>query len=152
VEEGTARRKAILSLAVRLGGTAVAPILARMDHPRWFYVRNLCLLLGEIGDPAGVPALVRMLSHGETKVRREAVQSLGKLRTHDPDAVAALGKALVSESLFSSREEPLRIDAASALFRIGGSEALAFLHRGRASRKDAVRKHCEALIGTRGTA
>ncbi|RJP22423.1 MAG: HEAT repeat domain-containing protein [Deltaproteobacteria bacterium] len=152
VEEGAARRKALLSLVVRLGEAAVAPILARLSHPRWFYVRNLCLLLGEIGDPAGVPALVRMLSRAEMKIRREAVQSLGKLRTHDPDAVSALGKVLLSESLFSSREETIRIDAASALFRIGGAEATSFLHRGRSSRREAVRNHCGALLGTRGTA
>ncbi|MBI5906119.1 MAG: HEAT repeat domain-containing protein [Deltaproteobacteria bacterium] len=151
-EGGAARRKALLSLVVRLGEAAVAPILARLSHPRWFYVRNLCLLLGEIGDPTGVPALVRMLSRPELKIRREAVQSLGKLRTHDPDAVAALGKMLLSESLFSSREETIRIDAASALFRIGGAEAISFLHRGRSSRREAVRNHCGALLGTRGTA
>ena len=152
VEEGAARRKALLSLVVRLGSVAVAPILARLSRSSWFYIRNLCLLLGEIGDPAGVPALVRMMSHGETKIRREAIQSLGKIRTPDPDAIAALGKTLLYEPLFSSsREDPVRIDAANALSRIGGTEAVAFLHIGKSSRKKAVREQCEALLRTRGT-
>ena len=86
------RRPTALELAIELGkplelkaaggwfgflapSAVPAPILARLSHPRWFYVRNLCLLLGEIGDPAGVPALVRMLSRAEMKVRREAIHS-----------------------------------------------------------------------------
>lgn len=152
VEEGKARRKALLSLVIRLGTAAVAPILARLDHSRWFYVRNLCLILGEIGDPEGVPALVRMLSHGDAKVRREAVQSLGKIRKPDPDAIAALGKTLLHAPLFSSsREDSVRIGAAIALSRIGGTEATAILHIGKSSRKKAVREQCEALLRTRGT-
>jgi hypothetical protein len=152
MEEGAARRKALLSLVVRLGSAAVPPILARLDGSPWFCVRNLCLLLGEIGDPAGVPALVRMLSHGETKVRREAVQSLGKIGTPDPDAIAMLGRTLFHKPLLpSSREDPVRIDAAIALSRIGSTEAIAFLHLGKSSRKKAVREQCEALLRTRGT-
>jgi HEAT repeat protein len=95
---------------------------------------------------------VGMLSAREAKVRREAVQALGKIRTPDPDAIAGLGRTLLHEPFFSSsREEPVRIDAAIALSRIGGTEAIAFLHIGKSSRKKAVRDQCEALLRTRGT-
>ncbi|HEY5191592.1 MAG TPA: HEAT repeat domain-containing protein, partial [Candidatus Deferrimicrobium sp.] len=75
-EEGTGRRKTLLSLVLRLGEQAVPTILSRIEGQRWFFRRNLCFLLGEIGAPAGIPALVGMLSAREPKVRREAIQAL----------------------------------------------------------------------------
>jgi HEAT repeat protein len=152
VEEEPGRRKILLSLVLRLGENAVPSILSRIEGQRWFFLRNLCFLLGEIGSPAGIPPLVGMLSAKEPKIRREAVQALGKIRIPDPDAVAMLGRTLLHESFFSSsREDPVRIDAAIALFRIGGTEAVAFLHVGKSSRKKAVREQCEALLRARGT-
>ena len=152
VEEGPGRRKILLSLVLRLGEKAVPSILSRIQGQRWFFLRNLCFLLGEIGAPAGIPPLVDMLSAREPKVRREAVQALGKIRVPDPDAIAALGKTLLHEPFFSSsREDPVRIDAAIALCRIGDTKAIAFLHHGKSSRKKAVQEQCEALLRTRGT-
>jgi HEAT repeats len=151
-EEGAGQRKMLLSLILRLEEQAVPSILSRIAGQRWFFLRNLCFLLGEIGAPAGIPALVGMLSAREPKVRREAVQALGKIRMPDPDAIAVLGKALLHEPFFSSsREDPVRIDAAIALSRIGGTEAIAYLHIGKSSKQKAVREQCESLLRTRGT-
>ena len=152
-EEEPGRRKILLSLLLSLGETAVPSILSRIDGQRWFFLRNLCFLLGEIGAPAGIPPLVGMLSAREPKLRREAVQALGKIRLPDPDAIAALGRTLLHEPFFSSsREDPVRIDAAIALSRIGGTEAIAFLHIGKSLKKKAVREQCESLLRTRGKA
>jgi len=152
VEEGTRRRKLLLSMILDLGEQAVPPILSRIKGQRWFFLRNLCFLLGEIGSSAGIPALVGMLSDRETKVRREAVQALGKIRAPDPGVIAVLGRMLLREPFFSSlREDSVRVDAAIALSRIGGAEAVALLHQGKSSRKKAVREQCEALLRTRGT-
>ena len=144
-------RRVLLTLLIRIGDPAVPSILERFQDLPWYFLRNLCLLLGEIGMPATVPGLVRMVSHKEYRVRREAIQALGKLRATDPDAVSALGRILQSESMFPSpKEDPIRIDAASALSRIGGADALSYLHRGRMSRRAAVREHCDALLRTKG--
>ena len=144
-------RRVLLTLLIRIGDPAVPSILERFRDLPWYFLRNLCLLLGEIGMPATVPGLVRMVSHKEYRVRREAIQALGKLRATDPDAVSALGRILQSESMFPSpKEDPIRIDAASALSRIGGADALSYLHRGRMSRRAAVREHCDALLRTKG--
>jgi hypothetical protein len=151
-EEVPGRRKILLSLLLSLGERAVPPILSRIDGQRWFFLRNLCFLLGEIGAPAGIPPLVGMLSAREPKLRREAVQALGKIRLPDPDAIAALGRTLLHEPFFSSsREDPVRIDAAIALSRIGGTEATAYLHIGKTLKKKAVREQCESLLRTRRT-
>jgi hypothetical protein len=151
-EEEPGRRKILLSLVLSLGEMAVPSILSRIDGQRWFFLRNLCFLLGEIGAPVGIPPLVGMLSAREPKLRREAVQALGKIRVPDPDAIAALGRTLLHEPFFSSsREDPVRIDAAIALSRIGGTEATAFLHIGKSLKKKAVREQCESLLRTRRT-
>jgi HEAT repeat protein len=151
VEPDKGIRKVLLSLLVRIGEPAVPSIARRLQDLPWFFLRNLCFILGEIGASATVPGLVRMLSHRENRVRREAIQALGKLRATDPDGVSALGKILLSEPLFgASREEQVRIDAGTALFRIAGTEALSYLHRGKGARRSAVRDHCEALLRMRG--
>lgn len=151
VEPDKATRRVLLTLLVRIGEPAVPSIVKRVQDLPWYFLRNLSFLLGEIGTPAAVPWLVRMLGHKEYRVRRESIQALGKLRATDPDAVSALGRILLAESLFASpKEESVRIDAASALFRVGGVEALSYLHRGKACRRAAIREHCDALLRTRG--
>ncbi len=144
-EPSAARRRDLLRLIPRLGKEAVPEILSRMGEGAWYFLRNLCLLLGEIGDRRAVGALLAAAEHPDLRVKREAIQALGK--TAAPEAVASLGRVLVEEGRFTViREDSLRIDAASALYRIGGAEALAFLHRGAASRRPAVRDHCEGLL------
>jgi epoxyqueuosine reductase len=60
------------------------------------FLRNVCVALGNSGDPAAVPALVRALDHDEPLVRGHAAWALGRLgggRT-----VAALDEALARET------------------------------------------------------
>lgn len=149
-EPEAGKRKVLLRLAARLGPPAVPEMLRRLGHPKWFFVRNLCLLLGDIGDRRAVPGLLNAVSHADPRVRREALQALGKLGA--PEAVPALGRILVEEGFFSSaKEDPVRIDAANALYRIGGTEAFGFLHRGKKVRRSPVRAHCEKLLRSVGT-
>jgi HEAT repeat protein len=144
-EPEAGKRKLLLSLGVRMGGAAVPEILERLSHPRWYFVRNLCFLLGELGDRAAGQELVRTLDNTDLRVKREAVLALGKLKV--PEAVPSLGKILLAEAIFASTKEvSLRLDAATAIFRIGGAEATGFLHRGKESRRAAVREHCAALL------
>lgn len=143
------RRRALIRLLSSLGAEAVPEIAEKIGHSKWYFVRNLCIILGEIGDRRPVPALIRATSHPDGRVKREAVQALGKIRA--PEAVPCLGRILLEEGLFSSgKDDPLRIDAASALYRIGGAEATGFLLKGTESRRDAVRSHCRGLTRTLG--
>jgi hypothetical protein len=144
-EPDASRRKLLLSLAVRMGGTAVPAILEKLSHPRWYFVRNLCFLLGEIGARGAAQGLVRVLDHPDLRVKREVILALGKLKV--PETTTSLGRVLLAEAIFSSSKEvSLRLDAATALFRIGGVEALGYLHRGKESRRAEVRSHCAALL------
>jgi len=140
-------RKTLLSLAFRFDAEATPAIRGKLDDQHWYFVRNLCLILGRIGDPSVVPDLVRLLDHADLRVRREAILALGQLRA--PDSVPYLEKILLHETLLqSAREEALRIDAANAIFRCGGTRAVALLHRGTECRRAKVREHCTTLLGT----
>ena len=145
METNQGKRKALLSLASRFSAEAIPAILEKLEEPYWYFVRNLCLILGQIGDPSVVPDLVRLLDHKEFPVRKEAILALGHLQT--PEAVPFLGKILLNETfLQSAREEALRVDAATAIFRCGGTRGIALLHRGAESKRTKVRKHCAALL------
>ena len=144
-EADAARRRSLIAMMARLGPTAVPAIVEKMGHPKWYFVRNLCIILGDIGDRRAVASLMRAASHSDARVRREAILAVGKIGA--PEAVSGLGRILLDETLFSAaKEDQPRIDAASALYRIGGVEAAAFLHRGTEVRRAPVRTHCEGLV------
>ena len=149
METDPGNRKALLSLAFRFDAEAIPGIRGKLDDPHWYFVRNLCLVLGRIGDPSVVPDLVRLLDHQDLRVRKEAVLALGELRA--PESVPFLGRILFHETLLqSAREESLRIDAANAIFRCGGTRGVALLHRGAECNRKKVREHCAALLDTLG--
>jgi hypothetical protein len=146
-EPEATKRRALLRLAVTLGPALTPAIVERMTHPKWYFVRNLCYILGEIGDRRGARALMHGVNHPDHRVKREAIQAMGKLGAGE--AVPELGKILLEESIFSTaKEDQVRIDAASALYRIGGTEAIGFIHQAKGSRRKAVRSHCEGLLGS----
>ena len=57
--------------------------------------RNVCVALGNIGDPAAVPALVRALGSADALVRTHAAWALGRIG--GSEAVEALERALGHE-------------------------------------------------------
>ncbi|MCS7206682.1 MAG: tRNA epoxyqueuosine(34) reductase QueG [Dehalococcoidia bacterium] len=57
--------------------------------------RNACVVLGNLGDPAAVPALTRALREGEPLVRGHAAWALGRIGTFE--ALSALHSALSTE-------------------------------------------------------
>jgi len=147
METDQGNRKILLSLGFRFDADAFPAIREKLGEPYWYFVRNLCLILGRIGDASVVPDLVRLLDHQDLRVKKEAILSLGQLRA--PESVPFLGKILLHETfLQSGKEEALRIDAANAIFRCGGTRGVALLHRGAESHRGKVRDHCAALLGT----
>ena len=145
IEPDPSRRRALIKFLARLGPAIVPDAGKRMSHPKWYFVRNLCTILGDVGDRQALEPLMQAISHREHRVKREAILAIGKLGA--PEAVPELGKILLEEGFFSSKKvDQTRIDAASTLYRIGGSEAIAYLQRGAKARRFAVRSHCSGLL------
>jgi len=147
LEPEAVKRRPLIRLLTTLGPAIVPEIISRLSHPKWYFVRNLCVILGDIGDRQAVEDLLQATSHTDYRVKREAILAIGKLAA--PESVPGLGKILIEENFFSSKkEDQIRIDAASSLYRIGGTEAIAFLHRGISGRRAAVRSHCKGLLSS----
>ncbi|HEV8700760.1 MAG TPA: HEAT repeat domain-containing protein [Candidatus Polarisedimenticolia bacterium] len=90
-EDWEIRKPFIGFLASRQKG-AVPALVRRLTDPSWYLVRNILLILGEIADPATIPAIAPCLKHAEPRVRRDAVAALGKIG--GPRAFALLRECL----------------------------------------------------------
>ncbi len=66
-------------------------------------LRNVCIALGNIGDPVAIPALIEALGDAEPLVRGHAAWALGRLG--GPEARAALTATLASDAEPSVRAE-----------------------------------------------
>ncbi len=92
-EENWEVRRGIIAVLASLGRAAMPVLLKRLDDSSWFLVRNVALLLGEIGGQSLVEPLAGLLMHPEPRVRREAAGALGKIG--GSRAVAHLRKAIL---------------------------------------------------------
>jgi hypothetical protein len=92
-EENWEVRRGIIAVLASMGSAAMPVLLKRLDDSSWFLVRNLALLLGEIGGQSLVEPLAGLLLHPEPRVRREAAGALGKIG--GSRAVAHLRQAIL---------------------------------------------------------
>ncbi len=77
-------------------------------------LRNVCVALGNLGDPAAIPALIAALGDAEPLVRGHAAWALGRLG--GPEARAALAATLASDAEPSVRAEARQaLDALDAM-------------------------------------
>ena len=104
-EEATmSRRRLLIECLQKIGARAVAAIVARLQDPRWYLVRNLVILLREIDDPSALPALARLFGHPHPKVQAEVMRAL--LHFQDPEAERYLLQEL------DSRDPAILLNAA----------------------------------------
>ena len=78
-------------------------------------LRNVCIALGNLGDPVAIPALIGALGDAEPLVRGHAAWALGRLG--GAEARAALTAALTSDA-----EPSVRAEAQQALAALDGEE------------------------------
>jgi len=91
-EPSMARRRVYMECLVHNGSAVIDPIAARLGDERWYFVRNLVLVLRELKDPAVAPVLERLVRHQHPKVQNEVMQTL--LRFGNQNANLMLCKAL----------------------------------------------------------
>ena len=145
-ETERSRRRTLMKMITSLGEESVPVLVSKLTHSKWYFVRNICTALGDIGDQRAISGLLKSIGHEDWRVRREAIVALGKLRSRE--IVSVLGSVLTEDRLFSSQEEEsVRLAAASALFQIGGEKAFSYLERGSHSRRVSVKEFCKHLTG-----
>ena len=91
-ERDAAKRIRILKLAGQFRHSGIHIAVRRLQDERWFFVRNSCQLLGEMGDPDLVAHLAPLLKHSDERVQQAAFQTLQK--SHLPTRIRAYAEAL----------------------------------------------------------
>lgn len=125
-------RKSIVDIIVRIGHPAIPAVLDNVNDSRWYVVRNMVTILGNLGIPDLAPNIVASLSHPDLRVKKEAIKGLSKLA--HPSAVTALGElcffpevtiALLATAALSLKKEE---EAVNALFRRAVQKKLFYPH------------------------
>jgi HEAT repeat protein len=80
-EQSRSHRAQLVMLLKEIGKTSPGILLPHLADSRWFLVRNLVTILGDIGNAGTVPHLEKAATHADPKVRREAIRSLMRLGT-----------------------------------------------------------------------
>src|SRR4030066_2603318 len=121
VEEDLPLRKTIVDIIIMIGSPAVPAILDNLNDSRWYVIRNMVTILGNLGIPELAPEIVTTLSHPDLRVKKEAIKGLSKLP--HPAAVKALGErcffpeetiALTATAVLSLKKEE---EAGMALYQ-----------------------------------
>jgi len=155
VAESLHARKAIAIALTRSGVAALPALIPMLKDERWYVVRNMVTILGEIGSVEAVSALQMVVRHPEPKVRKEIIKSLLKINSQgaehtlisliDDEDVDVVWQAIYSLGTIRSKaavrplldiitasdaflkELALKKNALAALGRIGDRQATAAL-------------------------
>ncbi|MFQ5700371.1 MAG: HEAT repeat domain-containing protein [Acidobacteriota bacterium] len=134
-EEDRSRRSRLVGLLKEMGRATPAPFLARLDDQRWYLVRNVVGILGDIGDAEILPELDRVAAHPEPRVRREVVRTYRRLAT--PECLERIIKAL------DDNDRSVQLAAVKALASLGGEKAGRVLEKVARKRKPFTRVGAE---------
>jgi len=74
--EDRAQRHRLLALLSKLGPLVVRDATRLLADPRWYVVRNVLLLLRQVGDPGSLAAVRRCADHPDLRVKLEAIRNL----------------------------------------------------------------------------
>jgi len=150
-------RQRLLLILIEMGDAVGEIVIERLDDERWYVLRNLAMILGDIGEPSMVEHLSPMFGHADARVRQEAIAStihlggpqatpllIGALEEEDPTAylmaIHGLGhhgdagclprlRKLVRAPNFRGQSASLVQVAAIALGRLGDKESRRLLRR-----------------------
>ncbi len=114
-EENRAHRARLVLLLKEMGKGTSSRFIDRLSDPRWFLVRNVVGILGDIGDVSVVPHLAQVAKHGDPRVRREVVRTLMRLGTSDCEDLIVNG--------LQDDDKGVQITAVNALATMKGKRA-----------------------------
>ena len=83
---GLYERKALATALIHIGPPAVPPLLAMLNDERWYVVRNMVAILGELRCRECIWELEKPLYHEDVRVRKEAVRALVKMGGEQAEA------------------------------------------------------------------
>lgn len=114
-EKNRPRRAKLIGLLKEIATSSWRPFSAALDDPRWYLVRNIVSILGEVAENGVLPEILRASSHQDARVRKEAVRVLAHFRA--PESERTILSAL------ADGDQRVRIAAIHALSTLQGSGA-----------------------------
>jgi len=140
-------RRFIYDTLLLFGETLREEVERRTSDERWYVVRQMVALLGEIGSPHSLESLGNVLEHTDLRVRKEAIKSLGRVESEDSATILIATLDDADRSLV-----PSTIVALGALRRASAIEPLGLLaHRGNALSSNLdIRKEAVKALGLIG--
>ena len=135
-------RNYAVEVLVRIGAPAFDEVLQASSSTDEVIRRKTCDILGRMGNPQGVPALVRLLNDPDRHVRRRAAKAL--THVNSPSAVIPLLHAL------NDPEKKVRYRSAQALGVIGDKRAVVPLIKSLSDRSSTVRRKAIVSLGEIG--
>ena len=96
-EESMSLRRYYMDRLLAIGDIIKIPVTERLRDSRWYFVRNMILLLRNLGDSEAVTNIRRLTGHPHPKVRQEAIQAL--LHFGDSEVNRLLIRDLMSHDL-----------------------------------------------------
>jgi hypothetical protein len=97
-EESMSLRRYYLGQLIQMAGIAKESVLARLDDPRWYFLRNLVIILQHSNDPDILAHVSRLARHGHPLVRQKVRETY--FHYGDP-----AGERLILEDMGSSDRE-----------------------------------------------
>jgi HEAT repeat protein len=148
-EQTMAGRKAIVELLSGMAERFVPELGARVDDPRWFFVRNVVAILGTTHDPKTLQYFERTLRHPDERVRRETIRAVAGVRD-------ALATQMLVAALSDDSAQNVGV-AARYLGGIGGRGVVPALEQvargeGRGNRETGARIEAIEALGRAGEA
>jgi HEAT repeat protein len=83
--EGLSTRKALATALIRIGEPAIPPLIVMLRDERWYVVRNMIAMLGDIGSRDWVGEMQGVAAHPDPRVRKETIRSLAKIGGGDAE-------------------------------------------------------------------
>lgn len=114
-EKDANRRRALVDMLSNVGRHNIGLLTNSTADERWYFVRNIASILGNMATPEVAPYLETMTRHSDARVRREALRALTSIL--GPKAASANARALTDP------EESVRLTAIAALGGAGAADA-----------------------------
>ncbi len=113
-------RARILQAVTDIGPYAANELTSQLQEAEeWFYIRNIILLLGEVGDGAHVNHVIPFLKYNDIRVRREAVKTVSLIGGNKKESILI--------SMLSDSDQRLFPDIVEALGSMKSTKAVPYL-------------------------
>ena len=110
-----ASRKILIHILTDMGRRDINVLLGGLDDKRWYLVRNIILIIKQIGDIEAAQKMITKVRHTDTRVKTEVMKTIGDLKI--TQATSFLEQGLNAD------EQQVRIAAVRAMGHLRSEKA-----------------------------